>query len=74
MTQCDEYDGCYTDPCLNDAVNCSDVIDGTNATNFTCTCADGYTGSLRVYVYVFACPSSLVKMCIVHNIINTQTF
>ena len=64
MAQCDEYDGCYVDPCLNDAVNCSDVIAGSNATNFTCTCTDGYTGSLRahVHVYVFVLFESSVSL------------
>ena len=32
-----------TDPCLNNALNCSDVIGGTDGLDYDCTCAPGYT-------------------------------
>ncbi|KAI1893821.1 hypothetical protein AGOR_G00127620 [Albula goreensis] len=40
---CEEFDACHQNPCENSGT-CSDLRQGDEGRNFTCTCAPGYTG------------------------------
>uniref|UniRef100_A0A8C5WAU3 Delta/notch like EGF repeat containing n=1 Tax=Leptobrachium leishanense TaxID=445787 RepID=A0A8C5WAU3_9ANUR len=40
---CEEYDACHDYPCHNNAT-CTDISQGHNVKNATCTCLPGYTG------------------------------
>ena len=45
---CGEYDACIGDPCQNKAT-CHDVNEGVVGQNYTCNCADGFTGKVMLY-------------------------
>ncbi|KAL4648512.1 delta and Notch-like epidermal growth factor-related receptor [Arapaima gigas] len=40
---CEEFDACHLNPCKNNGT-CSDLRQGDEGHNFTCTCSPGYTG------------------------------
>ncbi|KAJ8368140.1 hypothetical protein SKAU_G00081680 [Synaphobranchus kaupii] len=56
---CEEFDACHLKPCENGAT-CSDLRQGDEGRNFTCTCPPGYTGE-RCQVLVDHCLSQPCK-------------
>ncbi|XP_075871090.1 delta and Notch-like epidermal growth factor-related receptor [Nelusetta ayraudi] len=52
---CEEFDGCHRRPCRNNAT-CTDVRQGGEGQNFTCTCPPGYEGE-RCHLLVDHCAS-----------------
>ena len=57
MLNVSEIDECVSDPCQNSAT-CNEIVNG-----YTCTCADGYTGTLcEAGLYSFCALLAFVQM------------
>ena len=48
---CDEFDGCYTQPCRNGG-DCTDIVGGVQGMEYQCSCATGFTGKFN-YIWAF---------------------
>ncbi|MBN3296743.1 DNER protein, partial [Amia calva] len=56
---CEEFDACYENPCENNG-SCTDIRQGDDGRNFTCTCQPGYTGE-RCHSVIDHCLSEPCK-------------